>query len=323
MSKALKIILIILAVLLVLTGAAAIFVNQKLNRITFDEDHAEPAAATPSSAVSTEAPLADDEERDDSGSKIINLLLVGSDKRIPNTDDIGRGDCEILCHMDSRRGVVRLVSIERAVGVPVQSKNGGYDLITHAYRYDGGAVLSQTVSEMFDVELEGYVNVDYEAFEKIVDAIGGVDIELTDLEAWALNRGRYNKPSLIGGLNHLDGSDALAYCRLRSIDSDFGRVERQRKTIAACMKQVKTLSLSEMNDALNAVLPFVNTNLTKTQLAGMILKAPKFLKNIDVEGMTIPEKNDYTYINRWDGIGPCWKIDLDKYNAIIKAFFNS
>lgn len=147
-------------------------------------------------------------ERDDSGSKIINLLLVGSDKRIPNTDDIGRGDCEILCHMDSRRGVVRLVSIERAVGVPVKSK-GGYDLITHAYRYDGGAVLSQTVSEMFDVELEGYVNVDYEAFEKIVDAIGGVDIELTEIEADALNGLRLTNArthtKVHEGVNHLDG----------------------------------------------------------------------------------------------------------------------
>ena len=317
MHKALRIILIILAVLLVLGGAAALFVSAKLNRISYDA----PEPAAEHAGQSSEIPENEKENKQDN--KVITLLLVGSDNRIPFKDDIGRGDCEIICRLNPKLGTVRLVSIERAVGVPVQSRDGGYDLINHAYRYDGGAVLSQTVGELFHLDFDGYVNVDYEAFEAIVNAIGGVDIELTEIEADALNGQRltnaHTQTFVHKGFNHLDGYDALQYCRLRYTDSDLVRVQRQRKCIEACMKQVKDLSLIERSNMADEVLPFVNTNLSKAELTKLLLMSPKFLKNIDIEGITIPENNDYTYRPRWDH-DSCWAIDFEKYEKVIKDF---
>lgn len=200
-----------------------------------------------------------------------------------------------------------------------------YDLINHAYRYDSGAVLSQTVGELFHLDFDGYVNVDYEAFEAIVNAIGGVDIEITEIEADALNGRRltnaHAKMSVHEGLNHLDGYDALQYCRLRYTDSDLVRVQRQRKCIEACMKQVKNCSFVELSKMADEVLPFVNTNLSKADLAKLLLLSPKFLKNIDIEGITIPEDDDYTYRPRWDHDN-CWAIDFEKYEIVIKDFIN-
>ncbi len=116
--------------------------------------------------------------------QVINVLLLGTDVST-GEEDSGRADSNILCSLDTKTGDIRLISFERGIGVPVPDY--GSDILTHAYRR-GGPELSQSIlSQMFCVEIAGYARVDFEGFAKIVDLLGGIDIELTEQEALALN----------------------------------------------------------------------------------------------------------------------------------------
>lgn len=340
MGKTGKILIIILAAVLLIAGAGALYVNGKLSRIHYEGSENGAASGKSQAAGSegiasnaediiitadgekeireaAEKPEGDVLEQNDT----VNLVLIGSDYRIPYTNDRGRGDCTMICSLNTREGTVKLISIERAVGVYVPSC-GGYDLITHAFKYDGGELIQQTVAENCLIPVEGYVNVDYDAVITAVDLLGGVDIRLTQEESDALNGYRttnaYTHTKVHEGVNHLDGYDALQYSRERFLDSDWHRVERQRATIQAMMNAAKGKSLGELNDIANELLPLVNTNLTKGQIAKLMLSAPKFL-GTTVDSMTIPERDDYWYVNRWDH-DYCWGIDWENYSQVVKEF---
>lgn len=338
MGKTGKILIIILAAVLLIAGAGALYVNGKLSRIHY-EGSENGAASGKSQAASSEAagsegiasnaediiitadgekeireaaekPEGDVLEQNDT----VNLVLIGSDYRIPYTNDRGRGDCTMICSLNTREGTVKLISIERAVGVYVPSC-GGYDLIAHAFKYDGGELIQQTVAENCLIPVEGYVNVDFDAVITAVDLLGGIDVALDDSEAGAVGAWNYR---ISEGVYHLDGKHALAFARLRSIDSDWSRVVRQRRTIQAMLNAAKGKSFGELNDFVNEMLPLVNTNLTKGQIARLMLSAPKFL-GTTIDSMTIPERDDYWYVNRWDH-DYCWGIDWEKYSQVVKEF---
>lgn len=102
------------------------------------------------------------------------------------------------------------------------------------------------------MDVNRYVRVNFDSFADIIDAVGGVDIELTSLEAQGLNgevrTNAYAKHKMYEGMNHLDGYDALQYSRLRYIDSDWKRIERQRNVIQAVVHKAQGLNLIELND---------------------------------------------------------------------------
>ncbi len=336
MRKTGKVFIIILAAVLVLAGAGVLYVNGKLNRIHYESSEDEAAGSKPQAADSegiandaedviitadgekevreaAEKPEGEVQKQND----IVNLVLIGSDYRIPNTNDRGRGDCTMICSLNTGEGTVKLISIERAVACYVPSR-GGYDLITHAFKYDGGELIQQTVEENFLIPVEGYVNVDFDAVITAVDLLGGIDIALDDSEAGAIGAWNYR---ISEGVYHLDGKHALDFARLRKIDSDWSRVVRQRRTIQAMLNALQGKSLGEMNQLLNEMLPLVNTNLTKGQIARLMLSAPKFL-GTTIDSMTIPERDDYWYVERWDH-DYCWGIDWEKYSAVVKDFIGS
>lgn len=115
------------------------------------------------------------------------------------------------------------------MGVSIPGRND--DWLTHTFRYGGANLTMQTIRETFCVDVNRYVRVNFNTFEQIIDTIGGVDLTLSAEEANALQYS--TSTSLKAGVNHLYGSDALLYCRLRAIDSDWVRVQRQRNTIQA------------------------------------------------------------------------------------------
>ena len=141
---------------------------------------------------------------------VLNILLIGTDERTEAVNDAdafthlnqldgtegttefsddARADAMILVSLDLRDHTIRLVSIERATGVPIllDGFEGQYDWITHTFRYGGPKLTMDTVEDCFNVEVDHYVRVNFNSFVQIVDAVGGVDIEITDLQAKALN----------------------------------------------------------------------------------------------------------------------------------------
>ena len=305
-----KVILTLLGLVILLSLAVLVFVFSKLSKIQIVKHSQVPAITE----VSPED-FAGDEmvvdisglERKESGDPlpegtptedkaIVNVLLLGSDYRMPDGSDPGRADAIMLCSLNKKTGTIKLVSFERAIGVPIPDRPS--DFLTHSFHYGGAELTTEIVRECFLLDIDGYANVDFDAFIRVIDAIGGVDIELTEDEACAISgETDYGTRYVFPGVNHLDGVAALAYCRLRSIDSDWMRVTRQRATIKAIVDKVKTLSIKELNDLSDTILPLVKTDLSLTQIASLLLASPRFL-NASVEQRTIPDSSEvWGYVN--------------------------
>ncbi len=271
---------------LILLGAAFLYASSKINKLSFDEasfgteeqtsERMKGSISEEAAAQSVTLPQGEAETAEE----IVNILFLGTDARIPGTSDPGRADSTMLCSLNTKTGDVKLISFERGIYVPIPDM--GQDLLTHAYHWGGPALSQSIIEECFLLDVAGYAQVDFENFKLVVDTIGGVDIELNDAEAHALN--------LPVGVNHLDGVQALSYCRLRSIDSDWERQARQRTTIKAALKQIRNLSLSELDATLNTILPLIHTNLSKIQISRLMLSAARFIRG-NVSQLQVPDQN--------------------------------
>ncbi len=215
------------------------------------------------------------------GDDVVNILLIGSDMRIPNTDDIGRGDVTMLCSLNKKTGAVKLASFERGIGVPWE----GHDwlMLTSFYRFNGASATTKVLGDCFAIDFDGYAHVDFESFREIIDAIGGVDVELTAGEAGAIGLP-------YSGMNHLDGEHALAFCRLRAIDSNWERTGRQRRTIQAILTKAKSMNLSELNNLANTVLPMIDTDLDNETITGLMMNLAKFAGK-SADQLMVPDRD--------------------------------
>ena len=298
-----------LLLITLLLCAFAFFLN-KLDRIDYvTEDPAATYPAVEDSDADTEdeyevdvgdleisetQPIIPDAEVQ-SSTDVLNILVLGTDERSKNFSYNARADSIILVSIDKNNGTVRLVSFERGIGVPILEGElaGQYDLLTHIFRWGGADLVEKTIEHCFKIEIDHHVRLNFTSVKSIVDIIGGIDIELTKAEADALtwNWGNPVK-KFYEGTNRLDGRWALAYARLRSIDSDWQRVGRQRKVILAVVDEMKNASLLELNDLANEILPLIQTNMTKMDITELVLYAPKFLTS-EFDQMTIPKAGTY------------------------------
>lgn len=227
-----------------------------------------------------------DSAADESG--IINILLIGTDELLPDSDDLGRGDVTMLCSLDRASGSVKLVSFERSTAVPWAGH--GDVMLTNSFTYGGAELTTDSVRNCFRVDIAGYVHFDFESFREIIDALGGIDVELTAEEAAALTEDTYTEVWFSEGTNHLDGDGALRFCRLRRIDDNWERVARQRRAVQAVLTRAKSLRLTQIDDVAAAVLPLIDTDLSARQLASLLLAAPRFI-GTEAEQLTIPDRD--------------------------------
>lgn len=290
-------ILLALLILILAAGAATYFyVNSKLDKLSYtpagtvtppvyteeeknilkEEIQKDETVQITTSELPPEGEVAQDDD-------IVNILLLGTDMRIPYTSDPGRADAIQVISLNRSNGDIKLISFERGIMVPVPEV--GTTLLTYSFRWAGPDYTLSLFRDYFLLDMAGYAHVDFEEFIQIIDALGGVDVELTEMEAWAIDP-EYSH-HLHEGMNHLDGALALHFCRLRSIDSNWHRVERQRKVIQAAIYKVKGMTLPELNALADQILPLIHTNLTKEQISSLLLSAPKFL-GATAEQMTVP-----------------------------------
>lgn len=271
------------------------------------------------------APVISDQEIS-SDEQVTNILLIGTDERTTAYHVNARADSMILVSIHRGNKTVRLVSLERGIGVPILEGDlaGQYDLLTHVFRWGGADLLVKTVEHCFKVDVNHYVRLNFASVEKIVDVIGGIEIELNEEEVDYLgkfaesNSSTGSQKPLKTGLNHLDGGNALAYARLRAIDSDWQRVGRQRKVILAVVDALKESSLLELNELADTVLPLIQTNLTKLEIAELILYAPNFLTS-EFDQMTIPKQGTYGGMKIRNGAG-AFAVDFELNNDLLHRF---
>lgn len=231
-----------------------------------------------------------------------NILLIGNDSR--TEDESGRSDAMILVSISSKTNSIHMTSLLRDIYVDIPGHDG--NRLNAAYAYGGPELLMETIEENFDIEVNRYMLVNFQAFANLVDAVGGVELEVTNEEVQLINgylveynqlEGRtegtdYLDTSLSGEI-HLNGPQALAYCRNRYIGSDFARTQRQRNVISAAMKKAPLALITNGGELIDGLMSNVTTNLTQTELSGLMIQAPAMLTYDMVQG-SIPLEGTYS-----------------------------
>ena len=192
------------------------------------------------------------------------VMLMGVDERV---DDVGRSDTLMVTAVDPKKKSASLLSIPRDTRVHIPGY--GYDKINVAYSLGGHKLTQDTVEEFLDTPMEHYVLIKVPAFKRIIDAIGGVDIDVEKrmyyVDEWDDDGGLVI--DLYPGKQHMDGKTAITYVRYRDEDGDIGRIERQQKFMKAVMDQVMSPSiLPRLPDVIREVLSSVETDLSFRQL---------------------------------------------------------
>ncbi len=249
--------------------------------------------------------LPDEETWSEKG--VTNILLIGTDERTDYFNYKSRADSMMILSLNEDTNEVKLISLER--GMLVQIPGRKPDILTHTFRYGGAELLIQTVETHFKVKIDNYVRINFSMFKKLIDELGGVDVVLSQKEADSLNAAKHYQ-SVKAGSNHLDGKTALGYSRLRDIDSDWRRIERQRKVIASIKTKMKGKSLLELSSVAENCLPYVQTDLSSGEFASLLIKMPDLVSG-SFEDMTIPAKGTY------HGLG---NVDFSANSRILREF---
>lgn len=254
------------------------------------------------------------------GTHILNVMLVGQDRR--SGEDRQRSDTMIMVTFNQSQKTITLTSFMRDQFVEIPGY--GKTKLNHSYQIGGMSLLKQTIYNHYGIEIHGMVEVDFSGFEEIIDLLGGVEIDLTKKEARKLNKdGGWD---LSAGVHRLTGEQALLYARLRSIDTDYRRAERQRNVITSIIEEYKNQSLTKMLSLLEEILPMVTTNIPKNQLTEYAMDLFPMFSGVKVESLRIPVDGtfDEGLVRVCDGTKKLWcqyNIDFEENREILAELF--
>ena len=196
------------------------------------------------------------------------IMIMGVDER---ADDVGRSDTLMVATIDPVKNEAALLSIPRDTRVAIPRY--GYDKINAAYAYGGEKLTQRTVEDFLGIRIDHYIIINTHAFQKIIDAIGGIDIDVE-------KRMYYEDPwdddggliiDLRPGMQHMDGKTAVTYVRYRDEEGDIGRVKRQQKFMRACVDAVTTPAiLPRLPGIITSVIDSVKTDLSVRQMLEFI-----------------------------------------------------
>lgn len=285
----LKLFFIIIAVILILlligVGIGYSFINSKLNKINYDKIDENTIEVT--------------EGVTENLSGYRNIVLFGIDDADGYT---GRSDCIIIFSINEQTKKVKMTSIYRDTYVEVP--NHGYTKINHAYAYGGAALSMSTINRNLDLNIKEYVTINFQVVKDLVDEVGGVKISVTSAEATQI-------PGITkAGTQTLNGEQALAYGRIRKIDTDYQRTERMRTVINAVFNKVKKMSVTEMNKLADKILPEIHTNIKKSEITEVMTDVASYSIG---ESIGWPYKVNGKMINKvWYGVPQTLEESVEK-----------
>lgn len=290
----------IIAVILVAVIGAGCFVGNAMGKVTYDDKRKNQYVSRSDLAHS---------------SSVTNILLLGVDARNPKDDTASRSDSMMLISIDKAHNCVKMVSFLRDtwVYIPCIDKK---QRLNAACQYDGYNGVVDTIEYNFGIDIDGYVVADFEMFKVLVDSIGGVEVEVSEKEAKEVtsHKGRYGNVKLDAGKYKLTGEQALAYCRIRKIDTDFMRAYRQRTVMQAILKSVKSANPIKLVSMASKAAPYIETNLSKTKIISSGLKALPCIG--DMAEVRVPFDGTWQYATI--GGASVITIDVDKNKEQLK-----
>ena len=259
---------------------------------------------------------------------VTNILLIGSDTR--KKGGSGRSDAMIIVSINKKKKTITATSILRDIYLKIPGKKN--NRINAAYALGGAGLLMDTIEQNFKIKVDRFVSVDFYAFREIVDAVGGITLDVTDKEVPIINKyiEELNRlkgqdealDKLIGpGTYLLNGKQTLGYVRNRYIGTDFARTARQREVLEKIFNGVKGLSLAKLNGLMNEILPEVTTNLTEGEIFSLILSLPTYA-SYELQQLTVPVSNSYKNlrINKMAVLGIDFEKNIKEIHSKIYGF---
>ena len=256
--------------------------------------------------------VASTELKSDDGIK--NILLLGVDARKGQKASLSHPDSIMLVSVDMKHKCIKMTSFLRDTWVYIPSRDVNQRINTGT-NPDGYSGMVDTIESNFGVDIDGYVVTNFRMFRKMVNSIGGVVIDVTKEEAEEVTSHpyRYGHVKLKAGKHRLTGKQALAYARIRKIDTDFVRAKRQRTVVNSIINEAKKNPLKLYNLA-NASAPYVRTDLTKSELKKIMAMAMLCMQS-EMPQDKVPFEGtwEYAYINGAAVIS----IDIPKNKEIL------
>lgn len=253
-----------------------------------------------------------------SNSHLENILLIGSDAR---SEIQGmRSDTMILFSIDKKNKQIKLTSFLRDSYVCIPS-TGHWRKLNAACSAGGAQLVIDTIEYNFKVKIDSYVLVDFEVFTKLIDLMGGLTVkDVTAAEAKYL-REKVKITYAKEGTNKFSGAAALWYCRIRYLDDDFHRTQRQRKVISAIIDQAKTMNPVELIKIVEQVLPMITTDIGRNDMLSLGLNAITKYARYDIYQHQIPAKGTWSN-KRVSGVGDVLSMDIDKNVQLLRQFLS-
>ena len=261
-----------------------------------------------------------------SAGHVKNILLIGADKESGGSS---RSDSMMICSVNSKTGKVTLVSILRDTHVDVPGHRESK--INAAHSWGGPNLLIQTIEQNFGILIDDYATVNFDMFEALVEGLGGIYIDVSEAEAEHMNSyfklGEGAKADKVepGENVYLNGYQTLCYARIRKLDSDFYRTERQRKIIGAIVENVKgslnPAGIADIMDTAKNVAPYIETTLDEgsvfsllMSLGSCVLKSGGDTASLMVSAQ-LPFEDTWWYSSEWDGSSI--SIDLEENRSLL------
>lgn len=205
-----------------------------------------------------------------------NIACFGVDSRDGSLENGARSDSIMIVSINQDTKDVKIVSVYRDTCLKVPGY--GFTKATHAYAYGGAELSMSMLNTNFDLDITEFATVDFGVLAKIIDAIGGIEIDLSDAEFSLINALIDEQNRVTGsdsphvetsGYQLLNGTQATAYARIRKIDSDFKRAERQRIVLSKIFEKAKTADIGTLLNIVDTVFPEIYTNLSSTEIISL------------------------------------------------------
>ncbi len=306
-----RIVCIALSVIFLLSGSGFVYyysVLNSMNYVDISNDNDNTDSTLPSSSdVFGNGTSSNDLLQN---SKVLNVMLFGEDNN--HGDKYGRTDTMIMLSIDNIHKKIKLTSFQRDTYVYIPGN--GYDKINASYTLGGAKLSIQTIEANFGIKIDRYAVVDFESFIKIIDTLGGIDMEVTQDEIDYINYQMYKNDQTdtattitdAPGNVHLNGQEALWYARDRGLTKgeddneigidgdDWDRTSRQRKLLETLFDSMKSADLGQIVSIVSSIGPLITTNLKKDEITALVSNALTYLK-YDVEQYYVPEEGLWYY----------------------------
>lgn len=293
-KRGLKIFISILLIFLICAGGVGVYGFSILNKLNYNTEGIEPNEYISASELMRDK-------------RVKNILFIGCDDA--DGAKYSRSDTMMLVSIDKANKAIKLTSFLRDsyLYIPARDKKAK---LNSACSSGGAQYVIDTLEYNFCIDIERYVLVDFEMFEDIVNALGGVDVDISQKEADFLNK-YCSFTGTFDGVNHLAGWQALTYCRIRHLknETDFNRTERQRKVISAIIAKIKSAEVFNMLSRLDSILENVETDIPKAELVTLGVGALASYLRYDIMQTHIP----------YGDSGETWNYDTHNGESIIRV----